>query len=75
MSILKYKNPQTGQWEKVGIPTINVDAEIISHDVDTEAHNDIRELIRNITPESIGAVSRVEWEASMLAPASVEPRG
>ena len=75
MSILKYKNPQTGQWEKIGIPALNVDAEFENHNTDTDAHSDIRALINNITPESIGAVSRVEWEASLLAPASVEPRG
>ena len=28
-----------------------------------------------ITPEMIGAVSRAEWEASLLTPATVEPRG
>ena len=75
MSILKYKNPQTGQWEKVGIPGLNVDAEFENHNTDTDAHSDIRELIENITPEKIGAVSIQQWEASLLAPASVEPRG
>ena len=75
MSILKYKDPQTGEWKKISVPVLDVDAEIINHDTDTEAHNDIRELINNITPASIGAVSIQQWEASLLVPASVEPRG
>ena len=75
MSILKYKNPQTGNWETIGAPAIDVSGEFENHNTDTDAHSDIRELINSITPEKIGAVSLQQWEASLLAPASIESRG
>ena len=75
MSILKHKNSQTGEWEIVGAPAIDVSGEFENHNTDADAHSDIRELINSITPEKIGAVSLQQWEASLLAPASVEPRG
>lgn len=49
MATLKYLNPETGKYEKVGIPVVSVgeggdaSAQIAEHDANPEAHADIRD--------------------------------
>lgn len=44
MSVLKYKDPVTGEVKTVGAPS---SALVEAHNIDPESHSDIRESVRN----------------------------
>lgn len=56
MPILKHKNKETGQWEQVGVSTEATGAQIGAHNVDPDAHADIRQAISALASASAALV-------------------
>lgn len=65
MSILKYKNPTTGEWEKVGAPTSDASEQIAEHNTDTAAHADIRMAISKAAAAASEAQATADSKATM----------
>ena len=56
MPILKHKNPETGQWEQVGVSTEATGAQIAAHNANPESHADIRQALSELASASAAMV-------------------
>ena len=66
MPILKVKNKETGQWVQVGVSAEATGAQIAAHNVDPDAHQDIRQAIAELSAASVAMVEAIADQAKVF---------